>query len=385
MRPCWSAPVGSEELSRWSDFQGLYHQMYDDTFVVDETAICERVLQWPEFWDEEKEELIFSLEDCETFADTNTLTYFVNTHLLSKTDADYWMGVVQNRYNSEKVLWQKEYDLKRTLSFSNIWTDGDGGGEETPKKRTSPVDLVVSWNEIDKILFGVIAEYPEYASFSESEEDIKISWSEEPEEDEWLDQRGDKKGPYGVDQKHYKDGEESLSGGYAEQIVIFEEDLNTNSLIPGRATTQTFDMPFSGKPIPPSTGMHVDADATPAESTDDPLQISVLEQKPMGELEGAFSKLFQQQSLAELRDAREDGSRFNWLYKVFVTDQNALDQGFFGNIASLVQIRSDIRNKDIARLDVLPVQKFVTVIDVWISVLEKWKKVNEVFLTNDVK
>ena len=120
MRPCWSAPVGSEELSRWSDFQGLYHQMYDDTFVVDETAICERVLQWPEFWDEEKEELIFSLEDCETFADTNTLTYFVNTHLLSKTDADYWMGVVQNRYNSEKVLWQKEYDLKRTLSFSNI-------------------------------------------------------------------------------------------------------------------------------------------------------------------------------------------------------------------------------------------------------------------------
>ncbi len=379
-----AAPIsGHDDFSAWSDFEGMFGKIYNDMLELDVTAICERVLEWPDFLDEE-DELIFSLEDCEEFAETGRLSDFVNIHSGSKTDIDRWIDIFRAKYGFEKQVWRDEYNLQRQFALSSIWNDGDGGGIP-PKMVTSPVDLVVRWNEIDDVLFGKLAEQPEFESFSESEDDIFELWAEEPAVDLWLDQSAEKKIPYGISQKHYKDGESSIVGGYAEQSRIFEEELNTNSLIAGRATTQTFDIAFTGAPMPMSTGMSVDAVASAAESTDLPEQVTILEQVPMGELEGVFAKFFLQQSATELRDAKNDGSRMAWLHKIFVEAPEQTNQEFSDNISDLLQRRFETRAKKGGLLEILPLQHFNTTLDVWIEILDEWIKVNEDFLTHVAK
>ncbi len=380
----FATPIkGYEEFSDWSDFNGMFGKIYNDIQEIDITEICERVLEWPDFLDEEGE-LIFSLEDCEEFVEDGILSSFVNSHAGSKTNIDRWIEVFRSKYEFEKELWRKEYDLQRKMALSSIWNDGDGGGLP-PKKRTSPVDLVLRWNEIDKILFGVIAEQPEFESFIESEDDIFDPWSETPEEDIWIDQRANNLIPYGIAQNHYSEGEKSIVGGYAEQAKMFEEDLNAHSLIAGKATTQSFDMAFTGAPIPTSTGMHVDADASIAESPDVPEQITVLEQVPMGELEGVFAKFFQQQSSSELRDAQDDGSRTGWFYKIFVEVPEQTNEEFLENIAHLLRVRSERRMQDTGLSELIPLTQFNTTLDIWIKILDKWKDVNGEFLKNVAK
>jgi hypothetical protein len=378
----FAAPLsGQEDFSAWKNFSGVFEKIYNDTRVLDVTAVCERVLEWPYFWDTEGK-LIFSLEDCEEFAETGRLSSFVNTHSGSKVDIDRWIEIFRQKYSFEERLWRYEYNLQRTITFSSIWQDGDGGGGLSPEKINSPVDLVVVWNEIDEILFGTLAEYPEFASFTESDADIFVPWQVTPEEDDWIDQRAEKKMAYGIEKKHYPDGEASIAGGFAEQSRIFEEELNVHSLIPGRATTQTFDMPFTGIPVPMGTGMYVDTAASPAESPDVPEQMMILEQTPMGELEGAFAKFFRQQSATELRDAQEDGSRMNWLQRIFVTAPIQTDQEFSDTISQLLRLRAETRAQDIGTVEVVPLQQFNTTLDVWIDTLEKWKTANESFLTH---
>jgi hypothetical protein len=391
-----AAPIpGGEEFSSWSSFEGMFDQIYKDVRAEDRTEICERVLEWSEFLDKDGT-LIFSLEDCEAFANTNVSDFLKkneqsSTKVREKTDA------LQKRYEFEKKVWHYEHDLERMTALSSIWNDGDGGVENpeedtklTPKKRTSPVDLIMSWNEIDRILFGMEAKYPEFSTFIASEESIDVPWLETPENDSWLDQRAEKIQLYSILlKKYYTDAKKSISGGYEEQARMFEEELNVHSLIPGRATTGTFDSAFTGSPLPVSAGMNFNTvDSIPA-SPDIPEQESVLKQTPMGELEGAFSKFFRQQSAIELRDVLEglsNLSRVDSFYKFFVTVPAETNQQFAENISHLLRVRAETRLQDGGLLELLPLQQFNTTLDVWISILNGWeKKVNKSFLTHDKK
>lgn len=382
---------GGEDFSSWSDFEGIYSEMYKDIRVEEGTEICERVLQWPDFLDEEGT-LIFSLEDCEEFAQTGGLSSFVNAHAGSINDISRWIEVFQVKYAFERDIWHYEYNLQRKSALAAIWNDGDGGVDTpkederlTPKQRTSPVDLVLQWNDIDRVLFGVLAEYPEFESFIENTDDITSPWAETPAQDEWLDQRAEKIRPYTISDRYYSTDKKSISGGYEEQSRMFEEELNPNSLILGKATTGTFDSAFTGSPLPTSTGMNFYMAKSIPASPDIPEHESVLKQTPMGELDGVFADFFQQQSSSELRDTQSNGSRTEWLQQIFVLAPQKTDQELTENIEKLLRLRSETRAHDAGVLEILPLQQFNTVLDVWISVLETWEKVNKEFLTHDKK
>lgn len=383
--------AGGEDFSSWSDFEGIYSAMYRNTQIEDVTEICERVLQWPDFLDEEGE-LIFSLEDCEEFAQTGGLSSFVNTHAGSRKDISRWIEVFQVKYAFEKNIWHYEYNLQRKLALAAIWNDGDGGVDNpkederiTPKKRTSPVDLVLQWNDIDRILFGVLAEYPEFESFIENTDDITDPWAETPAQDVWLDQRTEKILPYDILTRYYSTDKKSISGGYEEQSRMFEEELNPHSLILGKATSGTFDSAFTGSPLPTSTGMNFYMAESIPTSPDIPEHESILEKTPMGELDGVFADFFQQQSSAELRDTQSNGSRTEWLQQIFVIAPTKTNEELKENIEELLRLRSETRAQDAGVLETLPLQQFNTMLDVWISVLDTWKKVNKEFLTHDKK
>lgn len=389
----FAAPIpGGEEFSSWSRFEGMFSQIYRDVRAEDRTEICERVLEWPEFLNTDGS-LLFSLEDCEEFAKTN-VSDFLKNHEYAQTKVREKIEALRIRYEFEKKLWHYQHDLERRMALSSIWNDGDGGVENpeedkklTPKKRTSPVDLVMLWNEIDRILFGIEAEYPEFSSFTPSEEEISSPWAEVPEKDSWLDQRAENIKLYSILlKKYYSDAKKSISAGYEEQARMFEEELNVHSLIPGRATTGTFDSAFTGSPLPVSAGMNFNTVESVPQSPDVPEQETVLEQVPMGELEGAFAKFFRQQSAIELRDAQNDSSRTNWFEKIFVSAPAQTNEAFRKNIAHLLQIRSETRVQDGGLLELLPLQQFNTTLDVWISLLNDWeKRINPAFLLHDKK
>ena len=386
-----AAPIeGGEEFSSWSKFEGMFSQIYKDVRTEDRTEICERVLEWPEFLDEEGK-LIFSIEDCVAFVDTN-MSDFLKKHEQSFLEMREARDVLRKRYEFEKNIWHYEHDLARKAALSSIWNDGDGGVDKlqedekvTPIKRTSPVDLVMLWNEVDRILFGIEARYPEFASFTPSEEDIASPWKEIPENDSWLDQRVEHFWLYFSNLDKYQDGEESISAGYEEQSRMFKEELNTYSLIPGRATTGTFDSPFTGLPLPVTTGMNFTVVNSIPASPDIPEQESILKQVPMGELEGVFAKFFHQQSVFELRDAQNDSARTSEIQNSASVSAQ-MNKEFEENISHLLQVRAETRLQDGGLLEILPIQQFNTMLDVWISILDYWKtEVNKEFLSHTKK
>ncbi len=385
-----SAPIpGHDHFSEWGDFQGMFEKIYKDTRELDVTAICERVLEWPDFLNEEGE-LIFSLEDCEEFAYTENLSNFVNTHSGSKTTIDRWIEVFRVKYAFEKQLWQFEHDMQRQLALAYIWNDGDGGKNDAneqpePQERTSPVDLVFRWNEIDNILFGELAEYPEFAAFTESTDDIFDSWEGEPTEDPWLNQQEE---VFTYDPlRNYSEREKSITGGYEELARMFEEKLNTYSLIAGKMTTQTFDAPFTGYFVPVGLGMHVDGAVSPSVSPDIPTQLGVLEKSPMKEFDGLFPLFFRQQSTLELRGESFTSSSRRIsasLHEAFSTMVDKMNTDLTEKVAVLLRDISETREKDEGLTNLVPLQKFNTTLDVWIDILNLWKIVNEKFLTHPV-
>lgn len=387
-----AAPIpGGEEFALWSSFEGMFDQIYKDVLAEDRTEICERVLEWPEFLDEEGK-LIFSLEDCEAFADTN-VSDFLRKNEQSVTEMREVRDALRKRYKFEKNIWHYEHNLARKTALSSIWNDGDGGVDKpkedrklTPIKRTSPVDLVMLWNEIDRILFGIEAKYPEFLTFIESEEAIDTPWEEVSENDSWLDQRAEKIQLYSIIlKKYYTDAKKSISAGYEEQARMFEEELNVHSLITGRTATGTFDTAFTGIPIPLSLGINFNIVESVPASPDIPEQESILKQVPMGELDGVFAKFFRQQSVFELRDAQNDSARTSEIQNSSSVSAQ-MNKEFEENMSHLLQVRSEMRLQDGGLLELLPLQQFNTTLDVWISMLNVWEKtVNRGFLTHDKK
>lgn len=383
--------LGEDTFSSWSNFEGIFSQIYKDVRIENSTEICERVLQWPEFW--EDGEQIFSLEDCEDFVGT-TVSDFLKSHEYAYTNIRDKTEALRVKYEFEKALWHYQHDLERRTALSSIWNDGDGGVENppsaeqklVPEERTSPVDLVTLWNQIDHILFGVQATYPKFASFVPSDDPLDEEWAETPDNDPWLDQRTERLPAYTPESKrYYTDGEKSIAGGYEEKAHMFEYELNPSPLITGAATTQTFDMAFTGMPMPMSGGMNFDTAETVPASPDIPEQESILQQIPMGELNGAFAKFFRQQSSVELKDTQNDGARNKILQNILVLAPEEKSQNFVENIKNLLQIRKETGIEDTGQLELLPLQQFNTVLDAWISVLNKWQLVNVSFLTHDRK
>lgn len=397
-----AAPInGYGEFSSWSaceepsstpctDFKGMFDQIYKDVLAEDRTEICERVLEWPEFLDEEGK-LIFSLEDCEAFADTN-VSDFLRKNEQSVTEMREVRDALRKRYEFEKNIWHYEHNLARKTALSSIWNDGDGGVDKpkedrrlTPIKRTSPVDLVMLWNEIDRILFGIEAKYPEFLTFIESEEAIDTPWEEVPENDSWLDQRAEKIQQYDTHYIYYTGTKKSISAGYKEQARMFEEELNVHSLTTGRTATGTFDTAFTGIPIPLSLGINFNIVESVPASPDIPEQESILKQVPMGELDGVFAKFFRQQSVFELRDAQNDSARTSEIQNSSSVSAQ-MNKEFEEDMSHLLQVRSEMRLQDGGLLELLPLQQFNTTLDVWISMLNVWEKtVNREFLTHDKK
>jgi len=375
-----SAPIpGVNHFSYWNDFKGMFNKIYTDTQELDVAAICERVLEWPDFLDEEGE-LIFSLEDCEELVKSG-VSSFVNTHSKSLTQTEKLSNALEVKYSFEKQLWQEEYDLQRQVALAYIWNDGDGGANPennppAPKERTSPVDLVFRWNEIENILFGVLTEYPEFASFKESTDDIFDPWEEEPTEDPWLDQR-EKVFSY-APWVNYSAGEKSITGGYEELARMFEEKLNAFSLISGKMTTQTLDAPFTGSCVPNGIGMNVDGAAAPAVSPDIPAQIAIQEKVPTND--GIFPIFFRQQAAEELRNpyyiSRKDSLNQT------LEDSEGINDALSNLIDTVSRYTEESRDKELGLAELLPLEQFNTTLDVWISNLKKWKSINEEFITH---
>ena len=365
-----AAVFGDNEFTAWSDFDGIFHKIYLDVIEVYNEEICKRVLQWPQFV--EDGELIFSLEDCLSFAEKGELSDFANEKAGSKTEIDSWLDLIGLKYDFEKQLWQQEFSLKRQLSFGAIWYDGDQGGEVA----NSPIDLVVSWNEVDEIMHGEKATSPNYKS--QVEEEIE-EWPEEPESDDWMNQSEDN-----LDSpSDYPDGEESFAGGFDEQKRNFN-DIAANSLIPGdgAGVQQTMGGPFRGSPVPTSIQMNVDTVASLPESPDAAAQDSVKEEVPFGELQGIFSKVFEEQSAVELRETVDNGSRADLLHQIFSVDSGESDAGLTESIDMVFQEHIETTMKDAAQQDLLPRQQWNILLDTWVENLEKWKTTTEVFLTN---
>lgn len=383
----WSAPIsGQKEFTKWSDFEGMFGKIYNDTRVLDVTAVCERVLEWPNFLDEEGEPK-FSLKDCEELSQYG-LSSFVNSNSKSLQQTEELRNAFGVKYFFEKELWQYEYDLQRQLALSYIWNDGDGGqksGNKEPaaQKITSPVDLVFRWNEIDHILFGELAEYPEFAAFKKSTDDIYDPWKAEPIKAFWLNQQ---ENIFSYDPfRNYSDNEISITGGYEGVARMFEEKLNTHSLIAGKMTTQTFDAPFTGSFVPNGIGMHMNGVSSPSVSPGSPAQLEILKKTPMKELNGVFPLFFRQQSTSELRTSFSSKQKriSESLHETFITMTNQINTDLNEKVARLLQELTEKRDKDAGLEELLPLQKFNTTLDVWIDILELWKFVNEEFVTHN--
>ncbi len=381
----FGAPIpGVDHFSYWNDFEGMFDEIYIDTQELDVTAICERVLEWPNFSDEGK--LIFSLEDCEELAGSD-VSSFVNAHSKSLKQTEELSNAFAVKYSFEKQLWQEEHDLQRQVALSYIWNDGDGGAnpenkKPVPKERTSPIDLVFRWNEIDDILFGELAEYPNFLAFKESKDKISTPWPAEPAAELWFNQQQE---VFDYDPfRNYSDNEISITGGYEGLARMFEEKLNAYSLISGKMTTQTFDAPFTGSYVPNGIGMHVDGATAPAVSPDVPAQITVRGEVPMKEFDGIFPLFFRQQSTSELRESFNHLSNriSDSLHETFITRVDDNNRDLMEKVDSLLRELAETRDTDAGLEEFIPLQKFNTTLDVWIDILNLWKQVNEEFVTH---
>jgi hypothetical protein len=206
---------GGNKFNTLEKFRGIYNEIYEDVNNEDLVEVCERTFRWPEFWI--KDELIYSIKNCQELRNEGTLTEFINLEHKNVQQFNIFWNNFKTRFELERELLRIENDIRRQTGLAYIFADGE------VKIKDAPFDLILDLNEIDEIFFGEKVEIPDlnFAKKTEKEmtEEIPID-----DEDKWLEQIEENHEPKKDKFNNYTN---NLSGSlYRMGIELFRDNLN---------------------------------------------------------------------------------------------------------------------------------------------------------------